>query len=181
LQVSIDDGEIVVDGPTVMLGYQNGSDATRPWRTGDMGAFDADGFLRILGRKDYLIVTSFGRNVSPEWIEALLCADDRIAACAVLGHGEPHLRAVIIPSNRGGAWFAGATKAQVLRELALICRQAPSYAIPRDFVLVDRDEAAQHNLLTPNGRFRRASLEQAFAAIKNAAQASVIAKEETTA
>jgi long-subunit acyl-CoA synthetase (AMP-forming) len=181
LQVSIDDGEIVVDGPTVMLGYQNGSDATRPWRTGDMGAFDADGFLRILGRKDNLIVTSFGRNVSPEWIEALLCADDRIAACAVLGHGEPHLRAVIIPSSRGAAWFADATEAHVLRELALICQQAPSYAIPRDFVLVDRNQAAQHNLLTPNGRFRRASLEQAFAAIKNAAQASVIAKEETTA
>ena len=181
LQVTIDNGEIVVDGPTVMLGYQNGSDATRPWRTGDMGAFDADGFLRILGRKDNLIVTSFGRNVSPEWIEALLCADDRIAACAVLGHGEPHLRTVIIPSNRGAAWFAGATEGQVLGELALICHQAPSYAIPRDFVIVDRNQAAQHNLLTPNGRFRRASLAQAFATIKNAAQASVIAKEETTA
>lgn len=181
LEVRIDDGEIVVDGPTVMQGYQNGSDATHSWRTGDMGELDADGYLRILGRKDNLIVTSFGRNVSPEWIEALLCADDRIAACAVLGHGEPHLRVLIIPSAKGAAWFAIAPEGQVLMELALICREAPSYAVPRDFVLLDRNEAMRRNLLTPNGRFRRAQLAQAFAAIKDAAKDIAIAEQETTA
>jgi long-subunit acyl-CoA synthetase (AMP-forming) len=164
LDVRIDDGEIVVDGPTVMRGYQNGNDAMRPWRTGDLGELDADGYLRILGRKDNLIVTSFGRNVSPEWIEALLCADEKIAACAVIGHGEPHLRAIIIPSPRAAAWFDAVPKTRVLTELERICREAPAYAVPRDFVLVDRNEATRRNLLTANGRFRRAHLANAFAA-----------------
>jgi long-subunit acyl-CoA synthetase (AMP-forming) len=169
LAVSIDDGEIVVDGPTVMEGYRNGDAATRPWRTGDLGQLDDDGYLHIAGRKDNLIVTSYGRNVSPEWIEALLTADERISACAVLGHGEPHLRALIIPSPQGAAWFERSTKTQALLELSFICREAPAYAVPRDFVVLDRNEATRRNLLTSNGRFRRALLDQAFAEIKNAA------------
>lgn len=178
LVVSIEDGEIVVDGPTVMQGYQNGKDATRPWRTGDLGEIDADGYLRIAGRKDNLIVTSFGRNVSPEWIEALLTADARIAACAVIGHGQPHLSALIIPSPQGAAWFAGLSEAQALMALAFICRDAPSYAIPRDFVLLTRAEAMRRNLLTPNGRFRRALLPQAFGELKGPAKLPPVPEEE---
>jgi long-subunit acyl-CoA synthetase (AMP-forming) len=167
LHVEIDDGEIVVDGPTVMAGYQNRGPAQRPWRTGDLGRLDGDGFLTIAGRKDNLIVTSYGRNVSPEWVESLLLGDERIAACAVLGHGEPHLRALIIPSAAGVAWFSRAPRAHVLLGLAAACREAPSYAVPRDYVAVDRAEAVRSNLLTPNGRFRRALLPQAYADIKS--------------
>ncbi len=169
LRVEIDDGEIVVDGPTVMAGYQNRGPAQRPWRTGDLGSLDGDGYVTIAGRKDNLIVTSYGRNVSPEWIEALLAADGRIAACAVFGHGEPHLHALIIPSVAGAAWFARAPKAHVLLAIAAACSEAPSYAVPRDYVVVDRAEAASRNLLTPNGRFRRALLAKAFADIRSEA------------
>jgi long-subunit acyl-CoA synthetase (AMP-forming) len=182
LAVSIDDGEIVVDGPTVMEGYQNGGAATRPWRTGDLGHFDEEGYLRIAGRKDNLIVTSYGRNVSPEWIEALLTADERISACAVLGHGEPQLRALIIPSPQGTAWFERSTKTQALLELSFICREAPAYAIPRDFVVLDRNEAIRRNLLTSNGRVRRALLDEAFAEIISSAERrAVLQQEEKTA
>lgn len=165
LEVRIDNGEIVVDGPTVMAGYQHGGEVQRPWRTGDLGSLDGDDYLTIAGRKDNLIVTSYGRNVSPEWIEALLTTDERIAACAVLGHGEPHLRALIIPSAKGTAWFSRTPKAHVLLALAAACRDAPAYAVPRAFVIVDRAEAARRNLLTSNGRFRRALLAQAYADI----------------
>ena len=71
----------------------------RPWRTGDLGEIDAEGLLTVLGRKDNLIVTAFGRNISPEWVETMLLGDDRIAFCAVLGHGEPHLTALLIPAQ----------------------------------------------------------------------------------
>ena len=182
LTVRIDDNEIVVDGPTVMSGYQNRGEAVRPWRTGDLGQLDSDGYLRIAGRKDNLIVTSFGRNVSPEWIEALLTADERIAAAAVIGHGEAHLRALIIPSLEGAAWFSKISKAQALLTLAYICREAPSYAVPRDFALVDRQEAIRRNLLTSNGRFRRALIPQAYADIGAASAAThTLQREEMTA
>jgi long-subunit acyl-CoA synthetase (AMP-forming) len=182
LIVRIDDGDVVVDGPTVMAGYQNGADAARPWRTGDLGHFDEDGYLHIAGRKDNLIVTSYGRNVSPEWIEALLAADERIAACAVLGHGEPRLSALIIPSTKGATWIAQSTEAQVLMELSDICRDVPAYAIPRNFAVLDRSEAMKRNLLTSNGRFRRGLLAQAYAEIKSAtARRIVLQQEEKTA
>ena len=100
LSVSIDDGEIVVDGPLITDGYLGGGAAERPWRTGDLGAIDGDGFLTIHGRKDNLLVTAFGRNVSPEWIETLLLGDGRIAFSAVTGYGEPHLTALLVPSLR---------------------------------------------------------------------------------
>ena len=133
LTVRIEDGEIVVDGPTVMDGYLRGAPAARPWRTGDLGQFDSSGHLTVYGRKDNLIVTSYGRNVSPEWIEAMLLADPRFAACAVIGHGEPHLSALLIPSAKGARWLAEAPRAHVLLALSIACREAPLYAVPRDF------------------------------------------------
>ncbi len=160
LDVKIIDGEIIVDGPTVMAGYVNGGPAQKPWHTGDLGEIDRDGYLTVYGRKDNLIVTSFGRNISPEWIEAMLLGDQRLAACAVLGHGAPHLRAIIIPAADGAKWFRQAPKAHVLLAMAAACHEAPAYAVPRDFVVVDPAEAARRNLLTPNGRFRRAALAQ---------------------
>src|ERR1700688_5031512 len=69
LSVSVDNGEIVVDGPSITDGYLGQDPAHGPWRTGDLGAIDRDGFVTVHGRKDSLLVTSFGRNVSPEWIE----------------------------------------------------------------------------------------------------------------
>ncbi len=166
LGVEIDDGEILVDGPTIMDGYLHGAPAAHPWRTGDLGALDSDGYLTVYGRKDNLIVTSYGRNVSPEWIEAMLLADPRFAACAVIGHGAPHLSALVIPSRDGAAWLARTPTAQVLTAMELACRDAPAYAVPRDFVVVSPEEASRRNLLTANGRFRRAGLAAAYAEIK---------------
>ena len=73
LTVAIEDGEIVVHGPTVMDGYLGGENvSSHTWRTGDLGEFTPDGALRILGRIDRLIVTPEGRNINPEWIETLV-------------------------------------------------------------------------------------------------------------
>ena len=151
LSVSIDDGEIVVDGPSITDGYLGQEPAKRPWRTGDLGAIDPDGFITIHGRKDSLLVTSFGRNVSPEWIETMLLADPRIAFCVVTGHGEPHLTALLIPSPQGAAWFAKATRADIRKLLSDYCADAPNYAVPRDCVVVSFQEALNNQLLS-NGR-----------------------------
>jgi long-subunit acyl-CoA synthetase (AMP-forming) len=151
LSLSIDDGEIVVDGPSITDGYLGQGPATGPWRTGDLGAIDRDGFLTVHGRKDSLLVTSFGRNVSPEWIETMLLADPRIALCTVTGHGEPHLTALLIPVPQGAAWFAKATRTDILQLLSDRCSDAPDYAVPRDFVVVSLEQALNNQLLS-NGR-----------------------------
>ncbi|THD61731.1 MAG: hypothetical protein E7813_21755 [Bradyrhizobium sp.] len=158
LDVSIDNGEIVVDGPSITDGYLGQGPAQRPWRTGDLGAIDQNGFLTIHGRKDSLIVTSFGRNISPEWVETMLLGDLRIAFCAVVGHGEPYLTAVIIPSGPGESWFANSSYADVLSLISECCSGAPEYAIPLACIVTSLQEAAAHRLLT-NGRPARKQIE----------------------
>src|ERR1700730_1899834 len=159
LSVSIDDGEIVVDGPSITDGYRGREPANRPWRTGDLGEIDQDGFITVHGRKDSLLVTSFGRNVSPEWIETMLLADPRIAFCTVAGHGEPHLTALLIPSSQGTAWFAKATRAEILQLLSDRCSDAPKYAVPRAYVVVSFEQALANQLLS-NGRPVRKTIDR---------------------
>jgi long-subunit acyl-CoA synthetase (AMP-forming) len=163
LDVSIDHGEIVVEGPSITDGYLGKGPATRPWRTGDLGAIDDHGFLTIHGRKDSLIVNSFGRNISPEWVETMLLVDLRIAFCAVVGQGAPFLKAVIVPSRSGESWFAGVTHADILTLISDCCSGAPEYAVPRTCIVVSLEEAVANELLT-NGRPARKQLEKFVAA-----------------
>jgi long-subunit acyl-CoA synthetase (AMP-forming) len=174
LKVSIDD-EIVVDGPSITDGYLGQATAKRPWRTGDLGVIDQDGFLTIHGRKDSLIVTSFGRNISPEWIETMLLGDLRIAFCAVIGHGAPSLTAVIIPSRPGESWFANASYTDVMGLMSECCAEAPEYAVPQACVVASLQEATSNQLLT-NGRPARKQIEQFVATKTPPAPATVIAK-----
>jgi long-subunit acyl-CoA synthetase (AMP-forming) len=175
LKVSIDDGEIVVDGPSITDGYLGQGPAQRPWRTGDLGVIDQDGLLTIHGRKDSLIVTSFGRNISPEWIETMLLGDLRIAFCAVVGHGAPSLTAVIIPSRPGESWFANASYADVLGLVSKCCTGAPEYAVPRTCVVASLQEAISNQLLT-NGRPARKQIEKFVATKTPPAPATAISK-----
>jgi O-succinylbenzoic acid--CoA ligase len=90
------DGEIVVGGPTVAGGG--------PLPTGDLGAFDEDGRLRVIGRKADTIVTG-GENVAPQEVEAVLAAHPGIADAAVVGRPDPEwgeaLVALIVPRDGG--------------------------------------------------------------------------------
>lgn len=101
LAVSLaDDGEIVV-GPQPFLGYVGGPAQDGPVRTGDLGAFDEDGFLRITGRKSNLLITAFGRNVAPEWVESELLAEPEIAQAVVFGEAAASLCALVVPARAG--------------------------------------------------------------------------------
>ena len=167
LDVRIEEGEVVVGGPTVMAGYLHAKSITdQRWRTGDLGSVDRDGYLRVTGRKDNLIVTSSGRNISPEWVEGIIAGDARIAACAVLGHGEPHLSVLLIPSPLGERWLMDAPRAHILLWLEQICIATPAYAVPRDFVVCPAVEAKRIGLLTANGRVQRETAKKAFPALK---------------
>lgn len=165
IEVRIDNGEVVVSGPSVMDGYLHGSSGESSWPTGDLGSLDEDGFLSIAGRKDTLLVTSSGRNISPEWIEAMLMSDPRVAAAVVLGHGMDQLNALLIPSALGEAWLAESPRAQILLWLEQVCRAAPAYAVPRNFVVCPSLQAKQIGLLTSNGRIVRTAALSAYPAL----------------
>jgi long-chain acyl-CoA synthetase len=150
--LAIEDGEIVVAGPTVMEGYLGGSaGATGAHRTGDAGHFDSEGRLVVAGRLDDLIVTSTGRNIHPEWIESMLLADPRVGRCAVVAGGA-HPRAVLVP--------AGPLPSGNLDDfVATLCASAPDYARPRDCVAMPLADLARHGLITANGRLRRRAIQ----------------------
>ena len=101
-------GEIIVKGPNVMLGYYNDAEATdnvfkKGWfYTGDLGYIDNDGFLYITGRCKSVIVTQNGKNIYPEEIEYYLNENPLIAECIVLGVNykndrETYVNAKIFP------------------------------------------------------------------------------------
>lgn len=166
LDVRIEKGEVVVSGPTLMAGYLHARRADQPWRTGDLGNVDRDGYLCVTGRKDNLLVTASGRNICPEWVEAIIAGDLRVGACAVLGHGERHLSVLLIPSLWGERWLMEGPRAHVLLWLEHICIDAPAYAVPKDFVVCPAAQAKRIGLLTANGHVVREAAKQAYPALK---------------
>ena len=98
-----DDGELLTRGPHVMLGYYKNVAATNEvirdgWlHTGDLGEIDADGYLRIVGRKKEMLVLSTGKKIAPTAIENKLSHDALIAQVMVVGEGRSHLAALIVP------------------------------------------------------------------------------------
>ncbi|HVB26558.1 MAG TPA: AMP-dependent synthetase/ligase, partial [Mycobacteriales bacterium] len=107
-----EDGEILLRGPNVFLGYYNNAEATREaldsdgwFRTGDIGALDADGFLRITGRKKELIVTAGGKNVAPAVLEDRLRAHPLVSQCLVVGDQRPFIGCLVtIDAEAFPAW-----------------------------------------------------------------------------
>lgn len=164
LTVSIRDGEILVDGPSVMDGYLGGAAAPRPWPTGDLGAFDAEGRLMVFGRKDNLIVTALGRNVSPEWVETAMLDDPGIAFCAVAEAGGG-IGALIVPTHGAASWFADADSQAIVDRAATRCAALPAYARPTRVGVIALAEAKASGLLTDNGRIRRAIAGQLIAGL----------------
>jgi long-chain acyl-CoA synthetase len=99
------DGEILVKGENVMLGYWNNKEDTNKvlkdgWlHTGDIGEIDSDGYLKITDRKKDIIVSAGGDNISPAKIENQLINCEAIDQCMVYGDGKNYLIALIVPNK----------------------------------------------------------------------------------
>lgn len=162
------DGEVLVSG-TPMLGYLGGAPAPLlpEWSTGDVGHLDADGFLHLSGRRRNVLVTAYGRNVSPEWVETALQSRPVIAHAVVLGDGEPVLSAVLWPVRPDVPRQALADAVRMTNETL------PDYARIGPWVVAAAPLDAAAGTATPNGRPLRAAIETLHrAAIAAASQGS---------
>jgi long-chain acyl-CoA synthetase len=99
-----EDGEVLVKGPSVMMGYWNKpeetADAFDPegfLRTGDIGEMDEEGYLRIIDRKKDIIVTSGGKNVAPQPIESRLKQSQLVDVAILIGERRNFISALISP------------------------------------------------------------------------------------
>jgi acyl-CoA synthetase (AMP-forming)/AMP-acid ligase II len=142
-----------------MLGYLGDDSTVSPawWATGDVGRVDGDGFLHIDGRQRNVLITSFGRNVSPEWIESELQASPAIAQAVVFGEGRPALAAVLWPGR------VDTTDGDLARAVAQANARLPDYARIAHWMRGHAPYNASSGMATPNGRPRRDAIAAAHA------------------
>ena len=152
------DGEIEVAG-SLFLGYLGqpadgtaGSSASKWWPTGDLGSVDSDGFLHIEGRKKHLLITAFGRNVSPEWVETTLRGENAIAQAVVFGDGEPALSAVLWPVK------ADASDNELQAAVDSANATLPDYARIARWHRALADFTVSSGMATSNGRPQRQAI-----------------------
>lgn len=104
-----EDGEIILRGKNVFLGYFKDEAATEEalidgWlHSGDLGRFDEDKFLWITGRKKEIIVTAGGKNITPVYIEGLVKKESLIEQCVVIGDQRKHITALITLNEQAAA------------------------------------------------------------------------------
>jgi long-subunit acyl-CoA synthetase (AMP-forming) len=149
-----DDGEIMVKG-ALFSGYLGESQQllNEWWPTGDEGYLDDDGYLFITGRKKNMFITSFGRNVAPEWVEQELVLSPLIAQAFVHGEARPWNIAVLVTNADGDAVQTAINEAN---------NRLPDYAQIRGWIRADAPFTIANGQLTATGRLRRQPLWQTY-------------------
>jgi long-chain acyl-CoA synthetase len=178
-----DDDEILVRGPNVFLGYYKDPEVTAEtlsgeWlHSGDLGAFDNDGFLSITGRKKDIIITAGGKNITPKNLEASMKNHELIDEAVVIGDRRKFLSALVTIDAEGGpAWAeangedAGALHhSEKLRASiqAHIDEMNAHYARVeqiKKFTILHRNFSVEDGELTPTLKVKRAKVNDHFAA-----------------
>ena len=138
------DGRIQIRHPG-FLGYAGEPPCTLDWLdSGDLGTIDDNGYVHIQGRSKNLLITGYGRNVAPEWVESELLAEPGILQAVVVGEGEPALGALIVAAD-GADPAAAVTRCNA---------RLPDYARIGRWHRIGPLTAAD-GFLTANGRPRR--------------------------
>ncbi len=168
-QVKIaEDGEILVSGENIMLGYWNNEEATKntiinDWlHTGDIGEIDADGYLKITDRKKDIIVNSGGDNISPAKIENLLCANPEIDQALIFGDNKNYLVALIFINKEFNLSREeiGVIIDDVNKELTAIEKI-------KNFHILDEGFTLENNMLTPTMKMKRYVIVKKFFDVLN--------------
>lgn len=165
--VRVADGELHIATPA-FLGYLGSAADPGEFATGDLGHLDAAGHLHLSGRRKNLLVTSYGRNVAPEWVESVLLAQPEVAQAVVGGESRPWLHGVLVP-------MPGAGEAGLARAVARANAALPDYARLGGWIAA-APFTPQNGQATGNGRPVRAAILNHHAA----ALAALYQREEST-
>ncbi len=161
VQVKIVDGELWVQTP--FLGYLGESQVDDTveagWvATGDLAALDPQGNLHILGRKKNLLISSFGRNIHPEWVESELLKNGLLQQVVVFGDAKPYCVALVFCQD------GAVTTAQLQTWISQVNQSLPDYAQVQQFYRLSQPLSEASGTLTANQRPKRAEIARVFAA-----------------
>jgi long-chain acyl-CoA synthetase len=180
-----EDGEILCQGPNVMVGYWKQEEATREvmdpdgyFRTGDVGQVDPQGRVKITDRKKEIIVTNGGKNVAPQPIENDLRQDLYIEQAVVVGDHRNHLAALIVPHfpalrawcERKSLAFKDDAEmvahprvvAKLMTRVNRVNAHLPAYERVRRIGVLASELTAASGLLTPTLKVKRRAVNEAF-------------------
>lgn len=152
IKARAENNEVIIQS-NAFAGYLgNAAPVDHAIATGDLGEIDADGFVTLHGRKKNVIITGYGRNISPEWVESHLLAQPAIGQAVVYGDGAASLSALIVPLQDSDKVSAAIQAANAL---------LPDYAHVKNIQIVN-PFTSENGMLTGNGRIRRDAILQAF-------------------
>ena len=178
------DGEILVHGPNVMKGYYKLDEETKEslkdgwFHTGDIGVFDAEGFLMITDRKKSLFKTTTGKYIAPTPIENLFLASKYIDQFIIIGDRRMFITALIVPDYEALKEYADAHRIQykdprdltqlkqiyemLEEELAQFQRKLASYERVRKFTILEKPFTIEDGEMTPSLKLKRKVIEQRY-------------------
>ncbi|MFZ6033024.1 MAG: AMP-dependent synthetase/ligase [Melioribacter sp.] len=178
------DGEILAHGPNIMQGYYKNKKETEEtikdgWlHTGDIGVFDAEGFLIITDRKKHLFKTSQGKYVAPTPIESMFLASKYIEQFVIIGDRRMFITALIVPDFEALKEYADANRIQYKdekelvkmkqiyelldKELEQFQKKLSSFEKVRKFTLLDKPFTIEDGELTPSLKVKRKVIEERY-------------------
>lgn len=175
-----DDGEVLVRGTNVFMGYLHNPEATAEafdgewFKTGDLGGFDENGYLQITGRKKALIITAGGKNIGPEGIEGALKECDLVADAVVVGDRQPFLAALLSLDAEGLERFGDAgdnpvenprVREAIQAHIDDVNQRRSRVENIREFRILPRNLTIEDGELTPTMKVKRQPVHENWAAL----------------
>ena len=155
------DGEILVKGENVMLGYWNDEKATNEiikdgWlHTGDIGLIDSKGYLTITDRKKDIIVNLGGDNISPSKVENFLCLNENIKQAFVYGDKKNYLVAIIVVE-------LGTIHADIKEIIQNLNKKLTLIEKIKKFIFIEKEFTIDNRMLTPTLKLKRKEISKKY-------------------